>query len=114
MPEYLRVLAEIERYGLPGLEEVLRQEGLEAVRYVLWDLTGWHIDYAHALSEKGEATEEHKKRWPDPVFCTSFYESTVIDSSFFVRSASTLFDSHKAPNSAGVRYPRALCGRSWL
>jgi hypothetical protein len=69
MPEYLKVLEEIERYGLPGLAEVLRQEGLEAVRYVLWDLTGWHIDYAHALSEKGEATEEHKKRGWEMFVC---------------------------------------------
>jgi len=40
MPEHLEALEEIERDGLPGLAEVLHQEGLEAIRYVLWDATG--------------------------------------------------------------------------
>jgi hypothetical protein len=69
VPEYLKVLEEIERYGLPGLAEVLRQEGIEAVRYVLWDLTGWDIDYAHALTGKGGATEEQKKRGWEMFVC---------------------------------------------
>jgi len=62
MPEYLEALEEIEREGLPGLAEVLRQEGLEAVRYVLWDATGWHEDYALALAWRSEPTEEQKLR----------------------------------------------------
>ena len=39
-PLQLQALEEIEREGLPGLVEVLREEGLDAVRYVLWDATG--------------------------------------------------------------------------
>ena len=62
MPEHLEALEEIERDGLSGLAEVLRQEGLEAVRYVLWDATGWHEDYALALAWTGEATKEQKLR----------------------------------------------------
>lgn len=61
-PEHLEVLEEIERDGLPGLVEVLRHEGLEAVRYVLWDVTGWHEDYALALAWSTEATKEQKLR----------------------------------------------------
>ncbi len=38
-PEHLKTLEEIEREGIPGLVEVLREEGIEAVRYVLWDAT---------------------------------------------------------------------------
>ena len=37
-PPHLKTL-EIEREGIPGLAEVLREEGLDAVRYVLWDAT---------------------------------------------------------------------------
>ncbi len=42
---HLRALGEIERTGVPGLVEVLRQEGIDAVRYALWDAIGWHRDY---------------------------------------------------------------------
>lgn len=61
-PEHLEALKEIERDGLPGLKEVLCQEGLEAVRYVLWDATGWHNEYALTLALKGGATEEQKRK----------------------------------------------------
>ena len=68
-PEHLEALEEIETHGLPGLAEVLRQEGLEAVRYVLWDATGWHEDYAVALAQKSNATkEQQRKGWEMFVF----------------------------------------------
>jgi hypothetical protein len=38
--QHLRTLEEIERDCIPGLVNVLREEGLEAVRYILWDMTG--------------------------------------------------------------------------
>ena len=43
---HLKALEEIERTALPGLVEVLRTEGIEGVRYALWDMTGWHRDYS--------------------------------------------------------------------
>jgi hypothetical protein len=43
---HLKALEEIERGGIPGLVKVLREEGVDAVRYVLWDATGWHRDYS--------------------------------------------------------------------
>jgi hypothetical protein len=60
-PEHLEVLEEIERDGLPGLGEVLRQEGLEAVHYLLWEATGWHRDYAFVLALRSGAIEEQKR-----------------------------------------------------
>ncbi len=39
---HLEALEEIERDCIPGLVEVLREEGLEAVRYFLWNTTGRH------------------------------------------------------------------------
>jgi hypothetical protein len=39
-PPHLKDLEEIEKTGVPGLIEILREEGLDAVRYVLWDTTG--------------------------------------------------------------------------
>ncbi len=59
-PPHLKTLEEIEHDCIPGLVEVLREEGLEAVRYFLWDLTGWHRDYDPVLW-RHRATEEHKR-----------------------------------------------------
>ena len=44
----------------PGLVTVLREEGLEAVHYFLWDVTGWHRDYDPCLW-RNRATEEQKR-----------------------------------------------------
>ena len=45
-PPHLQALEEVERAGIPGLLEVLREEGIDGVRYALWDATGWHRDYS--------------------------------------------------------------------
>ena len=37
---HLEILEEIERTALPGLLEVLRTEGIDGVRYALWDMSG--------------------------------------------------------------------------
>jgi hypothetical protein len=68
-PEHLEALEEIERHGVSGLAEVLRLEGLDAVRYILWDATGWHEDYAVALAQEGKATKEQQRNgWEIFVF----------------------------------------------
>lgn len=36
---HLRSLDEIERDCIPALVEILRTEGVEGVRYALWDMT---------------------------------------------------------------------------
>jgi hypothetical protein len=43
----------------PGLVELLRWEGLEAVRYVLFDMTNWHADYDPCVWGN-RATKEQK------------------------------------------------------
>jgi hypothetical protein len=52
-----------------------------------------------------KTTKKHRRhRWPDPIFCTTRYESALTDSSSFLSSSSSaLASSHDAPNSAGVR-----------
>ena len=59
-PPHLKALKEIERKCIPGLIEVLRQEGLEAVRYALRDMTGWHRGYSPP-AWRNRATEEQKR-----------------------------------------------------
>ena len=60
-PPHLRTLEEVEEAGIPGLLEVLREEGLDGVRYALWDATGWHSDYSPP-AWRNRATEEQKRR----------------------------------------------------
>ena len=60
-PPHLKTQEEIEKTGIPGLVEVLREEGLDAVRYVLWDATGWHRDYSPP-AWRHRATEEQKRK----------------------------------------------------
>ena len=58
---HLKILEEIEREGLPGLVEVLREEGLDAVRYVLWDATAWHRDYSPPAWRNKATVEQRRK-----------------------------------------------------
>ena len=39
---------------------MLRSEGIEGVRYALWDMTGWHPDYDLCVW-RSSATEEQKR-----------------------------------------------------
>ena len=57
---HLKSLTEIERDCVPGLVEVLRTEGVEGVRYALWDLTDWHEKYDPQIW-RNRATEEQKR-----------------------------------------------------
>src|SRR5215210_5926582 len=58
-PPHLQALEEVERAGIPGLLEVLREEGLDGVRYGLWKLSGWHRDYSPP-AWRNRATEDHR------------------------------------------------------
>ena len=58
-PPHLQALEEVERAGIPGLLEVLREENLDDVRYTLWGVTGWRRDYWPPWGT--HATEEQKR-----------------------------------------------------
>src|SRR5215212_4169340 len=79
-PPHLKALEEIERDGLPGLLEVLRESGIDAVRYALLDATGWHRDYSPP-AWRNRATEEQKcKGWEmavriEKILCTVLHEA---------------------------------------
>jgi hypothetical protein len=61
-PPHLKALQEIEKTGIPGLlVEVLREEGLDAVRYVLWDATAWHRDYSPPAWRNKATVEQRRK-----------------------------------------------------
>jgi hypothetical protein len=62
-PSHLKALEEIEREGIPGLVEVLRESGIDAVRYVLWDATGWHRDYSPPAWRNRATAEQKRKGW---------------------------------------------------
>ena len=51
---------QIERDCIPGLVDVMRTEGVEGVRYALWDMTRWHEHYDPCIW-RSRATEEQKR-----------------------------------------------------
>jgi hypothetical protein len=59
-PPHLQALEEIEKTVIHGLVEVLREEGIDGVRYALWDATGWHRDYSPP-AWRNRATDEQKR-----------------------------------------------------
>jgi hypothetical protein len=63
VPPHLKTLAEIERKCIPGLVEVLKQEGVEGVRYALWDMTGWHRDYDPCVWRHRATGEQKRIGW---------------------------------------------------
>ena len=56
----LQALEEVEKAGIPGLLEVLREEDIDGVRYALWNATGWHREYSPP-AWRNRATEEQKR-----------------------------------------------------
>ena len=60
--------------------EVLREEGLDAARHVLWDATGWQRDYSPP-AWRSRATEEQKRvGWEmavriEKILCTVLHEA---------------------------------------
>src|SRR3954453_15901044 len=79
-PPHLKALEEIEHEGIPGLVEVLREEGIDAARYVIWDATGWHR-YCSPPAWRNRATEEQKRvGWEmavriEKILCTVLHEA---------------------------------------
>src|SRR5215210_442996 len=59
-PQHRKALEEIEESTMLGLLEVLREEGIDGVRYALWNVTGWHRDYS-PLAWRSRATDEQKR-----------------------------------------------------
>jgi hypothetical protein len=79
-PPHLKALEEIEREGIPGLVEVLREEGLDAVRYTLWHAIGWHRDYSPPAWRNRATPEQKRKGWEmavriEKILCTVLHEA---------------------------------------
>ncbi len=70
----------MENSSIHGLVEVLREEGLGAVRYALWEATGGHCDYSPPAWHS-HATEKQKRvGWEmavriEKILCTVLHEA---------------------------------------
>ncbi len=60
---HLKTLKETEQTCVPGLVEILRTERIEGVRYVLFDITGWHRDYDLCLCRSRATQEQRRVDW---------------------------------------------------
>ena len=58
---HLQALEEIEQASIPSLLEVLREEGIDGMRYALWNVSGWHRDYS-LPALRNRATKGQKRR----------------------------------------------------
>ena len=79
-PSHLKALEEIENTSILSLVEVLRDEGLEAVCYVLWDATGWHRDYSPPAWPNHTTEEQKRIGWEiavriETILCTVLHEA---------------------------------------
>ena len=75
----MKTLEEIEQEGLPGLVEVLREEGLDAVRHVLWDATGWHRDYSSPAWRNRAAEEQKRIGWETAVRLKKILRAVIVE-----------------------------------
>ena len=53
----------MEKAGILGLLEVLREEGTDGVRYTLWDATSWHRDYSPPAWRSQATAEQKREGW---------------------------------------------------
>jgi hypothetical protein len=58
----------------------LCEEGLDAVRYTLWDATGWQRDYSPPAWRNRATTEQKLKGWEmavriEKIVCTVLHEA---------------------------------------
>ena len=79
-PEHLRALEEIEWAGIPDFLEVPREEGIDAVRCVLWDATCWHRDYSPPAWRNRATGEQKRKGWEmavriEKIICTVLHKA---------------------------------------
>jgi hypothetical protein len=61
--EHHEALEEIDKVGIPGLLEVLREESLDVVRYTLWDATVWPRDYSPPAWRNWATEAQKRKGW---------------------------------------------------
>jgi hypothetical protein len=75
-PSNLQALKGIEHDGILGLSEVLREEGLSAVRDALWDASCWHRDYSPPALRNRAIEKQKRKGWEmavriEKILCTA-------------------------------------------
>jgi len=59
---------------------VLREEGIDAVRYALWDATGWHRGYSSPAWRHQATAEQDRRGWEtavriEKIICTVLHEA---------------------------------------
>ena len=80
LPPHLKTLDDIEKTSIPGLVEVLREEGVDAVRHVLWEMTSWHRDYSIPAWRNSANEEQMRRGWGmavriEKILCTVLHEA---------------------------------------
>ena len=82
---------------------MLREEGIDAVRYVLWDATGWHKDYSPP-AWRNRATEGQKRIGWEMATRTEKILSTVLDDAYRQQIEETMLTLSEGPKGFYKRY----------
>ena len=97
-PPHLKALQEIEREGITGLVEVLSEEGVDAVRYVLWDATGWHRAYSPPAWRNRATEEQRRKGWEMAVRIEKII-TTVLDEAHKKQGEEAMYTLYEGPEN---------------
>jgi hypothetical protein len=103
-PPHLRALEEVERAGTPGLLEVLREEGIDGVRYALWNVSGWHRDYSPP-AWRSRATEEQKREGWEMAVRIEKIIATVLDEAYKRQVEEVMDTLQEGPEGLYMRPP---------
>ena len=103
-PPHLQTLEEMESQGIPGLLEVLREEGIDGVRYALWNVSGWHSDYSPP-AWRSRATDEQKREGWEMAVRIEKIIATVLDEAHKRQVEEVMEAPQEGPESLYKRSP---------
>jgi hypothetical protein len=77
---HLRTLEDLEWTSIPGLVEVLREEGIDPVMYAVWGAIGWHRGYSSPAWRNQATAEQDRRGWEtavriEKIICTVLHEA---------------------------------------
>ena len=92
---------------------MLREEGLDGVRYALWDATGWHRDYSPPVWRNRATDEQKREGWEMAVRIEKII-STVLDEAHERQTEEVMDTLSEGPEGFYVRLsPRSGSGSEY-
>jgi len=84
--------------------EVLHKEGIDAVRYLLWDATSWHRDYSPSVWRSRTTEEKKRIGWKIAIRIEKI-RCTVLHEAHELQVEDTMYTLAEGPESFYRSYP---------